>query len=69
MTTYETIYKDVYKLHAKFGRVPLQQRGDYYWVWLADEIGAYVKAHNDTFTVALLAAVADELERERRTES
>jgi len=61
---YKTTYEDVYKFHAKYGRVPPQDRGDDYWKRLADEMSEYIKARNDSFTVDLFVAATNELERE-----
>jgi hypothetical protein len=61
---YKTTYEDVYKFHAKFGRVPPLDRGDSYWSELVEAMSAYSTAHDDKFTTALLVAVVEELERE-----
>jgi len=61
---YKATYEDVYNLHAKYGRVPPQDRDDGYWVSLVEEARGYGKEHGDTFTMHLLAAMLVELERE-----
>lgn len=61
---FKTTYEDVYRIHAKYGRIPPQSRGDEYWRSLADEIGVYSQTHNDKFTTDMLVAVMNELKRE-----
>ena len=61
---YKTTYQDVYKLHAKYERVPPRERDDRYWEAFTREMGTYSRANADPFTTAMLVAVADELERE-----
>ena len=62
--TYKTIYEDAYKFHAKYGRVPPQDRDGKYWAALTLEMEEYSKAHGDKFSTDLLVAAATELERE-----
>ena len=54
---YKTTYEDVYKFHAKFGRVPPQDRSDDYWKSLVYDMGEYSKAHDDKFTTAMTAEI------------
>ena len=62
--TYKTTYEDIYKLHAKYGRIPPEDRDCDYWDSFASELTEYSKRHNDKFTSDLLVAVNNELERE-----
>ncbi|MDR1330212.1 MAG: hypothetical protein LBK23_11490 [Oscillospiraceae bacterium] len=61
---YKDTYEDVYKLHAKFGRVRPETRDRTYWECVIAEARAYSKAHGDRFTTDLLVAMFDELECE-----
>ncbi len=61
---YQTTYDAVYRLHAKFGRIPVAERDEAYWAGLIEAMAEHRAANNDAFTDALLEAVADELERE-----
>ena len=63
---YKATYEDVYKFHAKYGRVPPQNRDDNYWEQLASDVEAY---SDDEFTADLLVAVVSELARECRGET
>jgi hypothetical protein len=62
--TYKVIYENIYRLHSKYGRVQPGERNDEYWVRLNEEISAYCKSHDDSFTTALIVAVLNKLERE-----
>ena len=61
---YKTTYEDIYKFHAKYGRVPPMERQDKYWKSLVADMSEYSKAHADPFTTDLLVAVVNELKRE-----
>jgi hypothetical protein len=61
--TYRAIYEGVYKLHAKYGKVPPQDMNDDFWDNLTAEASAYYNAHDDTFARALLQAAVAEIER------
>ena len=63
---YKAVYQDVYEFHKKYGRVPPDERDEEYWLKLAEEMEAFTETNSDKFTVALLLAVVEELDRECR---
>ena len=61
---YKDIYTDVYKIHAKYGRIDTDERDDAYWEAVVDETGEYSKANPGEFVADLLVAMLGELERQ-----
>ena len=61
---YKDIYTDIYKIHAKYGRVPSAKRDDNYWLAVIKETDVYSEANSGQFVVDLLVAMTNELERE-----
>ena len=60
---YKDIYTDVYKIHAKYGRISPDNRDDSYWEAVVMEVSEYSEANPGTFVIDLLAVMLDELER------
>ena len=61
--TYKDIYTDVYKIHAKHGRITPDKRDDAYWEAVVKETGEYSEANPGAFVVDMLVAITNELER------
>ena len=72
---YKDIYTDVYRIHAKYGRIDTDKRNDAYWEGLIKEVGnywqellkgveSYSEASRYNFASDLLVAMMNELERQ-----
>ena len=60
---YKDIYTDVYKIHAKYGRIPADKRDEAYWEAAIKEADSYSEANPGAFVADLLVAMTNELER------
>ena len=61
---YKDIYTDVYKIHARYGRITPDKRDDAYWEAVIKETGEYSEANPGPFVVDMLIAMSNELERQ-----
>ena len=60
---YKDIYSDIYKIHAKYGRISPDKRDDSYWEAVVMEVSEYSEANPGAFVIDLLVAMTNELER------